>query len=162
MQNDNDSSDTRSKRLLQEIREQVILVRSQYLSERGAGQVRPSTEQALRDVTIEYYEAIREHRGESVIAQDWDESGVAQVEELLEETTTVQRDRPGHGTAVEQAEVPLIQQVDPLVLVNLTRKMDDLCKRLGFSPAVNESTPRTEIDEELVEEVERWRQKTLE
>ena len=161
MQNDDSTGFDRAKRLLFEIREQVIIVRSRYLSELARGEVSPQTEQALRDIAIEYYEALREHRDEAVVKDAWSESGVGQLEHLLSETTTVQRPKPGYGTSNDVVEVPMIHQVDPHKIVQFTRKMDDLCKLLGFSPSVNQSTPRIEIGDDLIQEVEEWRQNHL-
>lgn len=161
-QTDEQRSDARTKRMLLEIREEVITLRSRYLEERTGGTVHPRTERAFRGATIMYYEALREHRNEAVINDEWEDSGVQELEYLLTETTTVEQSTPGHGSATTVREVPLFQQADMMRLVRITQKMDDLCKKLGFSPAVNESTPRTNINEELVEDVEEWRQRNLE
>lgn len=52
--------------------------------------------------------------------------------------------------------------VDEQVLLKASQALDDAANKLGFGPDIDESTPRTKIDDELMEKVEKWRQENLE
>lgn len=158
MSSNDDEGVPLANRLIMNIRQRVILVRARFLAERAQGSVSHQTISELRETTIEYYEALREFRSEPVIEDEWEESRVDELEALMEETTTIEESKPGHGSSSQTKRVPAIQQADPMLLVEFTRALDDLCKQLGFSATVRQSTPRTEIDDELMEDIEEWRQ----
>lgn len=144
MSSQNDDDRGRQGRVLSEIisdiRAEVISLRSQYETERP--DVRPQTEEKLRNVTVMYYNALREFRNEDVISQEWEqENGPVQLERLISETATVHQQTPGHGATSEPTELPLIKTVDLSVLVETTRVLDDIANKLGFSAAVNTRRP---------------------
>lgn len=47
------------------------------------------------------------------------------------------------------------------VLLDISMTLEDACERLGFVPEVRESTPRTEITDEVIEEVKEWQRNNL-
>lgn len=155
--------DQRRRTLLDDIQEEALLVSSQYQFETSqGGRVSATTERQLRKVVIQFYAALRKYRHEPVIEDTWEESAVDELKELLTETTMIEPEKPGHGSAKGEAiPVPVINQVGPHRLNEFIEELDDIYHELGLSDPVKKSTPRTEIGDELIEEVEEWRKANL-
>jgi hypothetical protein len=154
--------DERRRTLLDDIQEEALLISAQYQFETSEGGVTPQTERQLRQAVIRFYAALRKYRHEPVVEESWNDSAVDEIKQLLTETTTIRPEKPGHGSARgDPIQVPIIQQVGPHTLNEYIEKLDDLYHELGLSDPVKDSTPRTEINDELIEEVEEWRKANL-
>lgn len=72
--------------------------------------------------------------------------------------TVTERERFGDKQEVTKV-VPNV--LDPDDYRRAERVIDEARRKLGFTPTPTESTPRTEITREMIDEVEEWRQQNL-
>lgn len=88
-------------------------------------------------------------------------TGLDSLPQLANRTTTQEREVSnsfGETTIREESVKPL----DGDVLLQISRALDDAAEKLGFAPEAPDSKPRTELTEDLLEEVNEWRQKKVE
>lgn len=142
-------------------RQWVKEVRAQYYGELAQqGSCSRSTHQLLQTAVLRYWDAIHEYRDED---EDlWEEKDLDEIPRLAEETVRVSVSTPGYGQGSSTHERPAISQVSADSLVELTHRMDEVAHELGFGAEARQKPTQTEITEEMVEDVEEWRQQNLE
>lgn len=139
--NRDERDDPRPKRLIYEMREQVQAVRNDYWQESCLGQVSERTRLKLAAVAVQYYDVLYEHREESVLGDDaWNNTGADRLRELLGETVEVDAPAPGDSANPQRERKPAILTIDPEAIVNVTKRLDEISKKLGFSATVGEKT----------------------
>lgn len=143
--------------LVKDARDRVYLARSQYYRDKiDFGRVREETRRELAHAAMQYRSALHEYADEGAIEGEWDESGIEWLDEMLHQQRPVESPAPG-DTANGTVEMrPAILTVKPEAILRVTEKLDEIAKGLGFSATIKESTPRTEITKEDMEEVDRW------
>jgi hypothetical protein len=109
-----------------------------------------------------FRKTLRPHRDEDALDTPWEERGVDVVEQWVHGEVTVQRELNRRGHAVETATVPKAYEVSVYQLDAAFEELQAIAKELGNAAPAPESTHRTEITDDLVEEVEEWRQRNLE
>jgi hypothetical protein len=159
-----DSDDGQSQgqfyQLIVETRYRMQQARNQYWEE--LGHVSDATHRRLAVALLQYHDVLMEHSDHSeTIEEDWKESKVEQVRDLLGQTTPQAVDAPGDTQANDYVQRPAVLEVDAETLISISKDLDNIAAKLDFTASVTESTPRTEITDEMIEEVEEWRQQNL-
>jgi len=154
--------DPEPRRMIYEIRRRVQAARNQYWADGVDAEVSDRTHRELAIAALQYYDVLYEFRSEQILDEDdWPD-----VEVLRERVGKTVRRRERSDVFGEQStvrQVPAVSEVPVEQIVDITENLDDLAKTLGFgASATAESTHRTEIDDELIKEVEAWRQRNLE
>lgn len=107
--------------------------------------------------------ALRQHRDEEdALTEPWDQRGVEVVDEWMNTEVIVEVPINRRGAAHKEEHVLAIKQVPVRHLEAVAQELLDIAKELGFSEHIDESTHRTEITEEQLEEVDKWRRQNLE
>lgn len=73
---------------------------------------------------------------------------------------SVEKPRPGRGFTTDTENVE--GHIPPIAINRLFRQLTRVAEEIGWLPDAKSGTPRTELDEDLIEEVEAWRKQTLE
>lgn len=157
---DNDG-ETASRRLIREAKEEAWHARRKLWSELPQPSARAKQELAI--ALAGYYDLLVDYRGEQALDTPWDERdvNVDMINQLLSQTTMATETLNRRGSPRKERTVQLVKQVDSRLLVDIAKELDAIAKELGFAADVAESTHRTEINEELIEEVEQWRKQNL-
>jgi hypothetical protein len=88
-------------------------------------------------------------------------TGLDSLPQLANRTTTQEKEvSNSFGETSVQEET--IEPLDGDVLLQISRTLDDAAEKLGFAPEAPDSKPRTELTDDLLEEVREWRQKKVE
>lgn len=95
-------------------------------------------------------------RAGSPVLEEVDVTGLQHLESWFDESRVERREISDvFGTRVVTEERP--QRLAPDVLFRVCRGLDEAAKELGVLTKSEESVPRTEIDDDLMEELEEWR-----
>lgn len=148
-------------RLIHFYREQAMAAVQRYNSAVVNDQVAERIQRDLAEAALNYYYVLHEHRDEDALEEDWDERGIAWIEDAQTQTVTIEESLPRSNAASTVVEKPALLSVDAIRLKQVILELNDVAKELGLSADVKSSTPRTEITEEMIEEVEQWRQNNL-
>lgn len=172
-----DSSEqaTRSRvprRKLEQAMSDVAEYRREYLLAVQAGRDRSDRfRRGFHAVVMNYYIELSNYKDKTAIEDEWDEillwengtgevRGVDTLEEWLNRYETVSDAAPGRRRG-EAGESRRAIYLSPDKLVAASRALDRLARDLGLELEVSEGSPRTEITEEMIEEVEEWRKQNL-
>lgn len=162
-----DEEATNDTRLLrQEVDQSIIRARqakSQYQQAAASGSVPPDVEQLVRDCAIELYNTLRWWRHEDKIEEVWEESDLDTFGALLKKRyETSQQSNPRLSAPGDRTTALAISQVPASQLIGYIDSLLEVARDLGFAPATDKPTTQTEITDEMIEEVEEWRQAVLE
>jgi len=150
-QNSGNASDIlHTRRWVRDVRDKYYEDLAQY------GQCTDRTKRLLQRAVLRYWDTLHEYADDA--GDDWEEKGLDLVPRLANEQIEVDVPAAGYGTNSETATRPAISQVDPQELVEFTHRFDEVAYSLGFGAEAREQTSRSEIDKELLEEFEEWRQ----
>lgn len=159
---DEEENDRIPRRDVYETKRFVRNQRAQYYQEvASSGGYSAITHQRLQAAVLRYWDTLHEFGDEEAIAEEWEDNDLDRIPELADKTVTVDVNVPGYGGTTSTERKPAISTLSAKQLIDLTHKLDDIAKMLGFSADIKESTNNTEITDEMVEEVEEWRQRTL-
>jgi len=125
----------------------------------------PVTDEVVRDLAeraLGYREVLHKYREEDALDPAWEERDIHWIEQKQNEVVTVEEPSPRRNGNSRSVQKPAILAVDPEELVKVIRRLEDIADELGFTATTSQSTHRTEIDDELMEEVQEWREKNLE
>lgn len=161
MTDDEPEGKQRWERIVKEYAVKAYEVQEEYDSEGVEGYVSNETHKRLATVAVSYHRALKEYRDEAII-EDGDLPDVAYLKQRLGQKITRKTKAPGRSSGVTGTSVPAITEVPAGQIDNTIDELHDFRHKLGFTAKAADSTPRTSIDEDLVEEVEEWRQKNLE
>lgn len=109
-----------------------------------------------------FRKTLRPYRGEEALETPWNERGVDVIEQWVHGEVTAERDLNRRGNMTEAVTVPKAYDVSVYQLDAAFEELQAIAKELGNAAPAPESTHRTEITDDLVEEVEKWRQRNLE
>lgn len=149
-------------RLIHHYRERAAAAIERYNNARVRGHVPETVQIDLASAALDYYHILYEHRDEEALDEPWEERGIDWLEEFAGTTVTVEESLPRANGATREVQKPAIQTVEPGRLKQVILELNDVANELGLSAEVKESAPRTDISEDLIEEVEEWRQANLE
>lgn len=162
-ESETDTTDRGFQRIVREAREQMQVARSDYFSAKLSGTVGWKTKHQLARAVRQYYDALWEYRERNnKIKEAWEDSAVDEIPHLSNETTTVEVEAPGDSPSSNAVQRNALVAADPDLLIALSKQLDELANQMGFAAATKEVTERTEITDEMIEEVEEWRQANLE
>lgn len=156
-----DDQERMPTRDIYELRRRVRQVRSQYYREMNqVGACSAKTRTDIQTIVLEYWDALHEYAED--IEETWEEHNLDSVPQLAREMVDASTSTPGYGSSSTTVRKPAISQMDPQRLVEITHKFDDVAHELGFAASAKDQPNNTEITEEMIEEVEKWRQQNLE
>lgn len=151
------------EQLVKVAQERLYTARERYYRDMlDRGHVSEQTRRELIQAAMEYRSELVQYADESIVEEDWDESGIEWLADLLHETTTVPKEAPGRTSNPERTTRPAVMAVDPSYILEVTHELDHIAKKLGLGLNVTQSEPRTEITEEDMEKLEEWREANLE
>jgi hypothetical protein len=163
MSESEEASDRGFRRIVQESREQMQAARSDYFSNKLAGNVSLRVRHQLARAARQYYDALWEYRDRNPsIEAAWEESDVEYIEMLSNDTVYVDVDPPGDAPGNTSEERNALVAAEPEFVLRLTKQLDKIANEMGFAATTKEATPRTEITDQMIEEVEEWREANLE
>lgn len=141
---------------------QALRAKRHYQKQASAGSVNSETERIVRDATIDLYNMLRWWRDENAIEERWEDAGLPTLEQLLRQQRRRQTDSPSRlSSPGEETRQLAIADLSAADLIAFLDKMLDIARDLGFAPTVDHPTTRTEITDEMIEEVEKWRKANL-
>jgi len=126
------------------------------------GSVSPRTLAELGAALADFQDLLHPYRDSDALDEQWDDRlPISNLEGLLNET--VDQEVTANKATGRQVEIdhPQIINLNPAVLIEHGKELDEIFTDLGFAATSNESTHRTEIDDELMEEVKEWQQENL-
>jgi ATP-dependent protease HslVU (ClpYQ) ATPase subunit len=145
---------SRLGRLVSQARVQIQQARSQYWEQGSSGRVSESVMRDLRSSLLQYYDVLREHRGEKAIEEQWESKEFDNLPDMIFSEVSVRAQSAGHGSASRSKTVPYIQTLSAQDLVEISYDLDDVANELGFSASVDEKTTTTEVTQELVKKAD--------
>lgn len=146
-------------RLILDAQQQMDQARTVYYQERAENGVTAETHAHLHSSLLRYYSILRRYRDENHAEEAWTEYNLDALDDMIRGTEVVEEPTPGRGSGTRTVRRP--KRVSPELAVELSFTLDDIAKDLGFAAKATESTPRTEVTDELIEEVEEWRKQNL-
>jgi len=162
MSTDDEQRTSPAYRLIHFYREQAMGAIQRYNTALVNQRVTDRERRDLAQAALNYYYALYEHRDEDALEEPWDERGISWLEDAQHETVAVEESVPRANGATTVTEKPALLALDADRLKDAILELNDIAKELDLSARVKSSTPRTEITEEMIEDVEQWRQSNLE
>lgn len=110
---------------------------------------------------MHYYLELANYRDEDAVSDRWQEielwpgaEGAPKLEQFMDQKVKVQKENPGldRGSSTEMK--PYHLPGDKLVAA--AAALDELAKEMGLAVNMPESTPRTEIEDEMFDKVDEW------
>jgi len=161
--NDADRDDRQPKRVVYEHELAALAAIKEYRRLKFSEQPVPDAMQRqLAEEALAFREVLHKYRREGALDPEWGERDIHWIDDYQNRTVFVEEPSARRNDNSKTRERPAILAVDPEQLVDVIRELEDIADELGFSATIEESTPRVEINDELVEEVEEWRQNNLE
>ena len=145
---------SRMGRLVSQARVQIQQARSQYWEQGSSGRVSESVMRDLRSALLQYYDVLREHRGEKAIEDQWQDKEFDNLPEMIFSEVRVNAESAGHGSSSKSKTVPFIQTLSAQELIEISYDLDEVANELGFSATVDEKTSTTEVTQELVKKAD--------
>jgi len=103
----------------------------------------------LATALMNYYDAVWEYADEDQrVAQAWDEYNMSQIERLDAETVEVPTATAGDTRATELVEESKLVMTDPAQLVEWSKQLDYLAKKLGLGKDIDSNRPTGRIGSE--------------
>lgn len=156
----NDEDSSQFGRLIYRAQEEMDEARMLYFQQRAANSVTEETITYLQASLMRYYGIMRRYRDESAVEDEWPGEQFQRLQDHVLSEEQVPTQSAGRGSRQTVQTRP--GRVDPKQAVELSFTLDDIATELGFAAAASEAKHRTEIDEDLIEEVEKWRKQNLE
>jgi len=142
---DDGNSDPQPARMIHDIRRHVKQVRFQYVDELRDCRLSTQTKRELASAALKYWDVLYEHRNESIL-DDSDIPDLSPIEDRLGETVQVRVSSKRLGQKTTTKQVPAIDGLNPEFILEATRKLDDMAKKLGFAASVEEKMATYGVD----------------
>lgn len=136
------------RRRFYEVQERAHAVLSEYRGMALGGGAPESYKPVMGRACLDYVAALRKHRSEQAIKDEWAEieGALAPIREAVGRTIEVKVPAPGDTDAKVDADRPAIEQIPFEYLVRVIEELDDLAKNLGLSETVRDETPEDQAD----------------
>jgi len=161
-QNEETSPQNAATRAINEARADATMARRylrRMMMQQGAVDAPAKIEGA--EAAVALYDELKEHREKSALERDWEESGIERLEEALGSTAMVPVESAGRSSNQQQEPRPAMHTVPTQDIINAIDTLCELCDTLGYGAPVDAATQRTEITDELIDQVREWRQENL-
>lgn len=134
------------RRRFYEVQERAHAVLSEYRGMALEGRAPESFKPVLARACLDFAAALRKHRSETAIKDEWDDIGetLAPIRHAVGEQVAVEVEAPGRTTATRTELRPAIRRVPFEYLVETIERLDDAAKNLGLAEAVTDETPSDE------------------
>jgi hypothetical protein len=124
---------------LQVARERAREVRRQFVREWNKdGHVSDRSKIRAGEVAVDYRDVLIDYKPQ-VATPPWDERELDWIMDYVGRHTTVKVDSPGVGRGTVEQSKPAITQIDARKLYELTKRLDQIWRELGFGADVDES-----------------------
>jgi len=158
---DEDRDDSQPRRLLYEMQKRLETVRRRVRREQAFTDVSENAHLQLAEAIVEYHDMLYKYRSEQAVSDEFPE--IPDIRERMGETAYIMQQAPGDTDNQRPVKRPALLELSTQRLLDAARELEDVTLTLGFAPSANaETTHRTEIDDDLIQEVEEWRQTNLE
>lgn len=158
------ASGSRANRRVQDALDEMHARRAEFRRALQVHQVDQGLHLRFQQAVLDVYDELRPYRDE--VEDEWGDA--TPYEEGLDALVSL-AGRTTETSSVQVSNGVLRRQVsrDPYripagELVQTSYDLDEIACELGFGPEIDGSETRTEIGEDLIEEVEAWRRETLE
>ncbi len=138
--NGTDSGDPAPRRLIYRAREQLQLARVNVWEEGVHGEYSVETKLTLATSVLTLWDMLFEYRDESVL-DEGDFPDVSELRSRVGEQTTRRRESAGLGRGSVTETVPAVSEIPLGRLLTLSKELDDLCRKLGFSAEAQSKRP---------------------
>lgn len=132
--NKNSGTETADRKLIREAKEEAWHGRRQLRREMP----NPSTEAKwqLATALADYRDLLSAYSTERALNTPWDERGVDvdAIEQIVNQVTTGSKSVNRRGNAQQPTTVPMVEKVEPQVLIRIGNELDEIAKELGFAP----------------------------
>lgn len=144
---DDERNHPQPARMIYDTRRYVQQIRNRFWEEGVNGGFSPSTKRRLATAAIQYWDMLYEFRSESIL-DDGDFPDISPVRDRIGRQTEVvtKSKRLGQSTTLKTA--PAITELSDWYLVELTKELDDLAKKLGFAATTTDRVPNDRASEE--------------
>ena len=160
MSDQNDRNERPWQRMIQERQEHLEAILD-ALTERSAHvELSPSMKRDVAVATLNLHRVLAKYKDEDGDEDD-DLPDVSEIRKRMGKTTGVMQESVGLKRGMTQSQVPAIDELDFEYLEEIANKTEKAAKELGFWAKADATTHRTEIDDELMEEVEQWQNNNL-
>lgn len=149
------------ERIVREYALKAYEAQERWSEEGTEGYTSADTHKQLAKAAVSYHRVLKEYREEGVV-EDGEFPEIDFIEERLGETIQRTSPAPGRSRTATVEEVPAVTEVPVQTIIDKIDELHSFREKLGMKGTVNKSTPRTNIGQDLVKEVEEWRQETLE
>ena len=155
-------SDAGFRRSVRKVRERAFMALMQARDEQvSTGSISRATRRELASATLAYRDRLKNFQGNNALEEPWAERGVDWIEQVAGQTVTVSTQVPRSNGNSRPTTDPALLHVPPSRLIATLEELDEIAGELNFEASTPESTTRTEITNDLLEEVEQWRKRNL-
>jgi len=162
-QNDEEPGEAGFRRSIRKVRERAFTATMQVRDEQVRyGQVSESTRRELASAALALRDRLINFRGDAIDEEEWAEKDVDWLDHAATRTVSVPESNPRPNRNTKRSSRPALLFVDPERVIQTIRSLDNIARDLGFEAAADSGTHLTQIDEELIEEVEQWRKQNIE
>lgn len=144
---EDEGSDRAPKNIIYEMRRRVQATRNRYFEEGVDGPISSETHRQLAAKAVEYYDVLYEYRDERIVDDD-DWPDISPIRSRIGRKTTQTISAAGRCRSTSTIEVPAVTEVPAEQIIDITKELDDLAKKLGFSAAAKQATPEDEAKPE--------------
>lgn len=155
---------TRADRRVQDALDELHHCRAEFRRSLQLGSITESMHLRFQQAALDVHDELRPYRDD--VEDEWQEAtpyegGLAVLPGLAGRTTTEQSVTMQNGVPQTDASTRPVP-IQPRVLLEISHDLDDIAAELGFGSEIDTSDTVTEIDDELLAEVEKWRKQNLE
>lgn len=152
----------RSKRLIQDRQERLENVLDVFSQRAANVELTPEMKREIAVHIVNLHRVLSKYEDEDVL-DEGDIPDIGPIRQRLGRTTQVVSQSGGMGRGTAYEEVPAVEELGFEYLERTADELETTAKKLGFwATADAETTHRTKIDDDLIEEVEAWRKQNLE
>lgn len=130
-----DGDDRRAKRVVDETAEHVQSTRNRFYQQH--------LDDPLAISVAQWWDVLKKHRDDNT--EVWENYNLDQIRTLIFRTTTAQRAAPGDTQATQAVEVPMLDAMSRAQLLDLSDRLDDFAKAIGFAPRTKNRRSRYHI-----------------
>jgi hypothetical protein len=161
MSEQNDRNERPWQRMIQERQEHLESILDALTEHSAHVDLSPSMKRDVAVATLNLHRVLAKYKEEDEDGGSDELPDVSEIRKRMGKTTGVLKESVGLGRGMTQSQVPAVDELDFEYLEEIANKTEKAAKELGFWAKADSTTHRTEIDDELMEEVEKWQNNNL-
>lgn len=130
-----DGDDRAPRRLIHRKKQELQAVRDRFWEEGVGGDFNPQTKRYIATVALQFWDVLYEFRDESVLS-DGDFPDMSPIRSRIGQHTKVPSSSQRRSSGQTLTSVPAIDELDGWYLIELTKELDAVANKLGFSAHV--------------------------